>query len=108
MKLTEKELCQFFALGWHNNHGNIARLRETALELYAELEKTQEYTDGLAMAMTKVQADNRALLERLEKAEGELTDIRATLKPIYHILGIDSLGQLKSTVFTLKDQLAGL
>jgi len=37
---------QFFVLGWDNNHSNIVKLRDTALTLYAELEKAEEQLAG--------------------------------------------------------------
>ncbi len=43
--------------------------------------------------------------KRADGAEAALAEMRRTLKPVYHVLGIEHLGQLKSTVFALKDQL---
>ena len=44
--------------------------------------------------------------ERADGAEKALADTRKPLEPVHHILGIEHLGQLKSTVFAIKDQLA--
>jgi hypothetical protein len=57
MKLTKMQLCQFFPLGWHNNHDNIIWLRETALELYAELEKAETELADIRDAHIRVMSE---------------------------------------------------
>ncbi len=66
MRLSGKELQLFFVLGWHFNHDNIVRLRDSHLLLYAKFEKAEAELADAALH----------LKQQGEGYEGELAELR--------------------------------
>ncbi len=79
----------------------------------AQSAKTKAFVrDVEAMCAEKAKAElanatdyAKALSDELDKTRTNLADTRSILVPVFHILGIKSLGSLKSTVSALKAEL---